>query len=77
MNAMLARLQAAQATQRRFVADASHELRSPLATIATGLELMSRGNAGPTPSTPCAGRPRGSGGSWTRCCCSRGPTSAA
>jgi signal transduction histidine kinase len=43
MNAMLARLQDAQGVQRRFVADASHELRSPLATIATGLELMQNG----------------------------------
>ena len=33
MNAMLARLRAAAQTQRRFVADASHELRSPLTTI--------------------------------------------
>jgi signal transduction histidine kinase len=45
MNAMLARLQDAQGVQRRFVADASHELRSPLATIATGLELMQNGSA--------------------------------
>ncbi|WP_343943928.1 sensor histidine kinase, partial [Pseudonocardia zijingensis] len=43
MNGMLARLEDAQGVQRRFVADASHELRSPLATIATGLELMQNG----------------------------------
>lgn len=39
MNAMLARLEAGQATQRRFVSDASHELRSPLSTISAALEL--------------------------------------
>ncbi|WP_405219112.1 sensor histidine kinase [Agrococcus sp. Ld7] len=33
MNGMLARLEASQRSQRRFVADASHELRSPIATI--------------------------------------------
>ncbi len=33
MNAMLERLHDASVSQRRFVADASHELRSPLATI--------------------------------------------
>ncbi|WP_072802715.1 HAMP domain-containing sensor histidine kinase [Rhodococcoides yunnanense] len=39
MNAMLERIETGQSTQRRFVSDASHELRSPLATIAGVLEL--------------------------------------
>lgn len=54
MNGMLARLEHAQIVQRRFVSDASHELRSPLATIrqhaevatahpgSTSLEALSR-----------------------------------
>ncbi|MBN9098044.1 MULTISPECIES: HAMP domain-containing sensor histidine kinase [unclassified Pseudonocardia] len=45
MNEMLSRLEDAQGVQRRFVADASHELRSPLATIAAGLELMQDGSS--------------------------------
>lgn len=39
MNAMLARLEAAQAAQRRFVGDASHELNSPLTSIYGLLDL--------------------------------------
>lgn len=39
MNAMLQRLQAASDRQRRFVGDASHELRSPLATIRAVHEI--------------------------------------
>lgn len=39
MNAMLDRLAAGTEAQRRFVADASHELRSPLATIRAAHEI--------------------------------------
>ena len=41
MNAMLERLASATDAQRRFVADASHELRSPLATIRAAHEIAS------------------------------------
>jgi signal transduction histidine kinase len=47
MNTMLDRIEAATAAQRRFVADASHELRSPLATIHAGLDLLGAGDLPP------------------------------
>ncbi|WP_433203041.1 sensor histidine kinase [Dactylosporangium sp. CS-047395] len=43
MNTMLHRIEAATAAQRRFVADASHELRSPLSTVLAGLDLVGEG----------------------------------
>jgi signal transduction histidine kinase len=39
MNEMLARLEASQRSQRRFVADASHELRSPVATLRAASDV--------------------------------------
>jgi signal transduction histidine kinase len=40
MNEMLDRLQAGQDMQRRFVADASHELRSPIASLMAALDVI-------------------------------------
>jgi two-component system sensor histidine kinase MprB len=39
-NAMVARLQASQAQQRRLVADASHELRTPVTSMRTNVEVL-------------------------------------
>ncbi len=39
MNDMLTRIETGHNTQRRFISDASHELRSPLTTITAALEL--------------------------------------
>ncbi|BCW66985.1 two-component sensor histidine kinase [Arthrobacter sp. NicSoilB4] len=46
MNMMLERLQASDREQRRFVSDASHELRSPLATLSAGVEIAAADPSG-------------------------------
>ena len=46
MNAMLDRLEGAADRQRQFVSDASHELKSPLTTIRTKVEVASMRPAG-------------------------------
>lgn len=42
MNTMLDRLEGASVAQRRFISDASHELRSPVSSIRTEVEVAQR-----------------------------------
>ena len=42
LNSMLGRLQASADRQRRFIADASHELRTPVANVAAALDVARR-----------------------------------
>jgi two-component system sensor histidine kinase MprB len=42
-NAMLGALEASVATQRQLVADASHELRTPITSIRTNLDVLASG----------------------------------
>jgi len=65
LNDMLARLEAANVRQRAFVSDAAHELRSPLASIRTQLEVAVRlaepaGVPAGSPAAPAEG-PTGDG----------------
>jgi signal transduction histidine kinase len=57
MNTMLDRIEAASAAQRRFVGDASHELRSPLATVQANADLLD-GAGLPEPAARSVGRIR-------------------
>ncbi|WP_041833550.1 cell wall metabolism sensor histidine kinase WalK [Actinoplanes sp. N902-109] len=54
MNTMLDRIETASVVQRRFVADASHELRSPLATIHANAELLRRADLADAPARSVA-----------------------
>jgi signal transduction histidine kinase len=46
LNSMLDRLEASRSRQRTFVADAAHELRSPLASMRTQIEVAERRGEG-------------------------------
>jgi signal transduction histidine kinase len=47
LNAMLAALEDARSTERRFLADASHELRTPVTAVRGNVEYLARHGADP------------------------------
>jgi signal transduction histidine kinase len=70
LNSMLDRLEAARDRQRAFVADAAHELRNPLASMLTQLEVAQRARSrarleaaptGPAPTGPATAGPATAG----------------
>ena len=80
LNDMLDRLAAGGARQRAFVADAAHELRSPLASIRTQLEVAQahpEAAAWRRRPTTCSPTSTGSAGWSTTCCCWPGWTTTA
>jgi signal transduction histidine kinase len=50
-NALLGRLESSSEQQRRFLADAAHELRNPVATLQARLDLHARSEAMPAEQT--------------------------
>jgi two-component system OmpR family sensor kinase len=59
INALLARLEGALGAQRRFLADAAHELRSPVAALALQVQLAERAHSPAARTTALAELERG------------------
>ncbi len=72
-NELLGRLEGALAQQRRFMADASHELRTPVSVARTAIEVglarsgPARGGVPRQPGASSRGRSKGSAGSSRTC----------